>query len=296
MSFARGSISERALFQIRAVLENLRYGIHESIRKGEGLNFAAIREYEEGESLKRVDWMRSLERSHDLDELMVREFEPEKQMHVVVMLDARRGMHIPRRKGEMAVALSWLAALSAFKMRDTLKLIIAFDPDEGGVIASPYLRGEEDLDEFFRAVAAGEVPSTFPNDISAIEVMGGSLPNDTFVVVISDFEQEGGFFAEIGERLAPSRHGRLFLLAVDGWEGVSPIPALLSLSLGRDGRPLEIDARAGGELDALKQSARRRQHAILESAWKRGHLSVRVPVFAERPFDTLLNTLAVVNS
>ena len=216
------------------------------------MNFAAIREYQEGESLRRVDWMRSLERSTDLDELMIREFEPEKQMQVAVLLDAARGLHVPERKARMAVALLWLALLSAFKMRDTARIIVAFDDDEGGIVSSPTLSGEQDADEFLRAVSEGHVPTHHPRGATALEVLGGSLPNDTFLVAISDFEREDGFLSRIAETVAPSRHSRLLLLAIDGWKSVSPVSSLLSIEEGGHGRTREIDARSGGELDLMK--------------------------------------------
>ncbi len=288
-------ISGPLLLQVRAILENFRFGIHESVRKGEGMNFAAIREYQEGESLRRVDWMRSLERSPELDELMIREFEPEKQMQVTVILDAARGLHVPERKGKIAVALLWLALLSAFKMRDIARVIIAFDADEGGIVSSPMLSVEQDADEFLRAVSEGHVPTHYPRGATALEVLGGSLPNDTFLVAISDFEREDGFLSRIAEVSAPSRHSRLLVVAVDGWESVSPVSSLLSIQEGGRKSSREIDGRSGGELDLMKRRIRERQEAVLANAWKRGHIAARVPVFSERPFEELVRKLSIAN-
>ena len=287
-------LPDRLLFHVRAILENFHFGIHESVRKGDGMTFAAIRDFQEGEPLKRVDWMRSLERSHDLDELLIREFEPEKQMEVVIMLDAMRGMHVPLRKAEAAVALLWLSALSAFKMRDVVRIFVAFDQAEGGIIASPRCVDEQEVNEFLRAIARGQLQSSIDPGATALDVLGGSLPNDTFVVAISDFEREQKFFAHLADRATPSRHSRLLLAVLDGWEGVAPLPALISVQGESGGRRREIDARPGGELELTKRKISEAQEELLTSAWKRGHIAARIPVFAERPFEELVRKLAIV--
>jgi uncharacterized protein (DUF58 family) len=291
MNPARFGMPERLGFAVEAILENFPFGIHESMRKGEGLTFASIRDYQEGDPMKRVDWMRSMERSEDLDELLVREFDTERKLRVVVMVDVARGMHIPQAKASVARALLWLSALSAFRMRDSVHLHFCFDPDEGGIISSPELSSGEDVSDFLRAVRTGEAKSVLPKETSVLEALGGGLPPDTFLVVISDLARSDERFAMIPDLIAPSRHSRLLFAVLDEWQGVAPISSLVSVSVGD--KASDISGRAGGELERMKREVRARQERSLSAARKRGHISARIPVFAKSPFDELVWRLSV---
>lgn len=89
--------------------------------RGSGMDFRQLREYREGESLKQVDW-RATSR---FNKLISKEFQEEKNQHVMIMLDAGQRMCV--RDDEMTYfdhALNSLILLShtALKNGDNLSL------------------------------------------------------------------------------------------------------------------------------------------------------------------------------
>ena len=58
--------------------------------RGSGMDFRQLREYREGESLKQIDW-RATSR---FNKLISKEFQEEKNQHVIIMLDAGRRMRV----------------------------------------------------------------------------------------------------------------------------------------------------------------------------------------------------------
>lgn len=283
-------IGEDLVTEIEAVLRMIPRGLHASVQRGEGVTYVGLKDFEDGDQLKDVDISRSIERSPKLNDLVIRLFEPEKQIRVVIVVDCTRGAEIPRKKAELARALIWLFALSGLRRRDQVEIHLVFDGNERGIISSGKCQSVDDVNVFFRRVLAGDAVA-FPDEIATfIDVLGGRLPDDSFVAVISDFER--GAFAEDGfERLlVSSRSAKLLLAVLDGWEGVESPRALVAVAQG--GGVREIDGRPGRELDGLRSETRRRQKALIGSARESGHLAVRIPVLSQYPFDELVQVLS----
>lgn len=58
--------------------------------RGSGMDFLQLRDYREGESLKQIDWRASSR----FNRLISREFQEEKNQHIIIMLDAGRRMRV----------------------------------------------------------------------------------------------------------------------------------------------------------------------------------------------------------
>lgn len=66
-----------------------RLGVHLQRRRGEGLEFEELRDYRQGDSLRQVDWKATARRGS----LIARQYQDERNQHVVLMLDCGRRMH-----------------------------------------------------------------------------------------------------------------------------------------------------------------------------------------------------------
>ncbi len=65
-------------------------GMKKFNRRGSGMDFLQLRDYREGESIKQIDWRASSR----FNKLISREFQEEKNQHVIIMLDSGRRMRV----------------------------------------------------------------------------------------------------------------------------------------------------------------------------------------------------------
>ena len=109
-------------------------GVHRSLFRGHGLNFAGYREYQHGDDIRMVDW--NVTARHNRPMLKV--FEQEHATAMMLVLDASASMTSPHPdKWEAAAALSVLFAFVAARDGERLGLAItgekglAFSPRRG---------------------------------------------------------------------------------------------------------------------------------------------------------------------
>jgi len=79
-----------ARFAILALADQLgQMGIRVTRRRGEGLEFQELREYRDGDSLRRIDWKATARRQR----LISRQYQEEKNQQIVCLIDCGRRMH-----------------------------------------------------------------------------------------------------------------------------------------------------------------------------------------------------------
>lgn len=99
------------------------FGLHRTKIKGMGLDFFGIRQYQTGDPFKFIDW-KAFSRS---GKMMVREFEAEQNIRVVIFLDASASMGagLPRNtKLEYAIRSAVLFIHLAFEKKDLVGLCV----------------------------------------------------------------------------------------------------------------------------------------------------------------------------
>lgn len=97
-------------------------GIHLRQRRGEGLEFHQLREYRKGDMLRQIDW----KASSRLKKLISREYQDERDQHVVFMIDCGRRMHA--KDGELShfdhtLNAALLLSYVALRQGDTVGLM-----------------------------------------------------------------------------------------------------------------------------------------------------------------------------
>jgi len=79
-----------ARYAILALADQLgQIGIRVSRRRGEGLEFQELREYRDGDSLRRIDWKATARRQR----LIARQYQEERNQQIVCLIDCGRRMH-----------------------------------------------------------------------------------------------------------------------------------------------------------------------------------------------------------
>jgi uncharacterized protein (DUF58 family) len=156
--------------------------------RGQGLEFRSLRDYQQGDSIRAVDWRATSRRR----KVIVREYQEEQDQQVLFLLDSGYRLHKSEGDGRMqfdsaleaALLLSWVS----LKHGDSVA-VSSFGPikrwlgPRKGLSAFPLLmNGLYDL-------SSGPYPSS---PFSALEDALLHLKRRTFIILISNFREEDG--------------------------------------------------------------------------------------------------------
>jgi uncharacterized protein (DUF58 family) len=184
-------IKAKAGTDLRGLLE--RTGQKNIRMRGQGLEFRSLRDYQEGDSIREVDWRATSRRR----KVIVREYQEEQDQQVLFLLDSGYRLHRSEDGGRMqngrtqfdsaleaALLLSWVS----LKHGDSVA-VGCFGPvkrwlgPRKGLSAFPLLmNGLYDL-------VSGPYPSS---PFSALEDALLRLKRRTFIILISNFREEDG--------------------------------------------------------------------------------------------------------
>jgi uncharacterized protein (DUF58 family) len=260
----RPSLSQRldwaALARLRLaaqrVADGVWIGMHESRRRGAGLEFAGHRSYVPGDDLRWLD-QRALLRH---ERLLIKQFETETERPLRLLVDATASMgfrseNAPSSKLDFAALMA--AALTRVAVRSGDPVGVDFLGGGEGASPLPVAGG---LEAFERTLAqlslvepAGHLGEQGANLESALNSVGRRATRGSLIIVLSDLLE----FGEDGPRLLATLGtvGRQVIVAqiLDPMEALFPLegPVRLRASEG----PLEVETNASlaraGYLEAL---------------------------------------------
>ncbi|AEF81985.1 DUF58 domain-containing protein [Leadbettera azotonutricia] len=184
-------IKAAAGVELRGLLEMT--GIKNIRRRGQGMEFRNLRDYQEGDSIRDIDW-RATSRRRRIDggaKLIIREYQEEQDQQVLFLLDS--GYRLHRREGERmqfdsaleaVLLLSWVSlkhgdSVSVGTFGNVRRWIY---PRKG---LSTFPRLMNGLCDIFSA----PVPSS---PFSCLEDALARLKRRTFIILISNFREEDG--------------------------------------------------------------------------------------------------------
>jgi uncharacterized protein (DUF58 family) len=154
-------------------------GVHRSLFRGHGLNFAGYREYQHGDDIRMVDWNVTARQNRP----MLKLFEQEHATAMMLVLDASASMTGPHPdKWEAAAALAVLFSFVAARDGERLGLAVT---GEKGLAFSPR-RGFAHASRVAHRLERPPVVSTTPLD-EGIHRALRSLRTPGVLVVMSDF-------------------------------------------------------------------------------------------------------------
>jgi uncharacterized protein (DUF58 family) len=260
----RRSLSKRvdwaALARLRLaaqrVADGVWIGVHESRRRGAGLEFAGHRSYVPGDDLRWLD-QRALLRH---ERLLIKQFETETERPLRLIVDATASMGFrsetaPSSKLDFAALMA--AALTRVAIRSGDPVGVDFLGGGEGADSLPVAGG---LEAFERALVqlslvepAGHLGEQGANLESTLNSIGRRATRGSLIIVLSDLLE----FGDAGPRLLGTlgTTGRQVIVAqiLDPMEALFPLegPVRLKASEG----PLEIETNASlaraGYLEAL---------------------------------------------
>ncbi|MBT64146.1 MAG: hypothetical protein CML13_13140 [Puniceicoccaceae bacterium] len=199
----------------RYLVNSFLHGMHRSPLKGESVEFAEYRGYQQGDDIRHIDW-RLLARS---DRLYVKTFEQETQMRVFLVLDASASMAYSSPRAALTkldfakTVLGGLAHL-AKRQGDPYGCAVAL----GGL--QHYLKPRLNSMHLQALLAALETPTAAGEDTFAqtVDTLANLLPRRSLLILASDFYEEPERMRQTLNRLRYDGHDVIGLQVLDPQE------------------------------------------------------------------------------
>ncbi|MCL2382291.1 MAG: DUF58 domain-containing protein [Treponema sp.] len=173
---------------LRGLLE--RSGLKNIRMRGQGMEFRSLREYQEGDSIRAIDWRATSRRR----KVVVREYQEEQDQQVLFLLDS--GYRLHRLEGESGGRLQFDSALEAVLLLSWVSLKHGDSAAVGTFGSSKrWLGPRKGISSFpvlmngLYDLSSAPVPSS---PFSALEDALARLKRRTFIVLISNFREEDG--------------------------------------------------------------------------------------------------------
>ncbi|MBL7066576.1 MAG: DUF58 domain-containing protein [Candidatus Marinimicrobia bacterium] len=161
-------------------------GEYHSVFKGQGMEFAEVREYQYGDDIRTIDWNVTARYNHPY----VKVLEEERELNVMLMVDASGSGAFgsyKKFKSEIAAEICALLAFSAIKNNDKVGLLIFTDDVEKYI---PPRKGRSHVLRVIRELLYFKPQSTKTNIANGLEYLLKGLKRRSIVFIVSDFDDD----------------------------------------------------------------------------------------------------------
>lgn len=189
----RRSVSTAILKQVqeielrtRALVNTVFSGEYRSVFRGQGIEFAEVRAYQEGDDFRAIDWNVSARFGHPF----VKSFAEERELTLLLIVDQSGSLHFgqPLSKAALAVEVAAVLALAATRHNDRVGALMFADRVE--YVVRP-AKGRGHALRVIRDLLAFAPRGRGTNLAEALRYAAKLLRHRAIVVVVSDFRAEG---------------------------------------------------------------------------------------------------------
>jgi len=237
----RGAPSPEILRQVRllelrtrGLVNSLFSGEYRSVFKGQGMEFAEVREYQPGDEVRSIDWNVTARMRRPF----VKRYIEERELTVMLVVDlsgSERFGTVRRFKSELATELACVLAMSAVRNNDRVGAILFTDRVEHVV---PPRKGRRHVLRLVRDLLVME-PVGHGTDVGvATDYLRTLLSHRAVVFVISDFV---GGALERPLKLLAQQHDVVAVTIEDPSESTLPDVGLARLVDPETGVEVEVD-------------------------------------------------------
>lgn len=225
---------KRVELKTRGLVDALFAGEYRSVFKGQGMEFAEVREYTPGDEVRAIDWNVTAR----MNRPFVKRYVEERELTIVLALDisgSERFGTVARFKSDMMTEFAAVIALAAVRNNDRVGLVFFTDRVEHVV---PPRKGKRHVLRIVRDLLAFE-PKGRKTDLNpALEYMQRTLRQHTVVFLVSDFQDEG---YEHALKVLSRRHDIVAVTLNDPAEQSLPSVGLARMRDPETGEFLEVD-------------------------------------------------------
>ncbi|RPJ45418.1 MAG: DUF58 domain-containing protein [Candidatus Latescibacterota bacterium] len=250
----------RIEIRTRSLVESLFSGEYHSVFKGRGMEFDQVREYQDGDDVRAIDWNVTAR----MNRPFVKEFVEERELVVMLLVDVSASSDFGSArhfKSEIAAEICSLLAFSAIQNNDKVGLLLFSDRVEKYL--SPR-KGRKHVLRVIRELLYFE-PEGRGTDLSIpLDHLNRLQKRRAVVFFVSDFL--GGSFGKL-LRVTNRRHDVIAVRVADPRERDIPDVGHVELEDAETGERLFLSTRDRGFRAAYAES-RRRSEAALRSVFR----------------------------
>jgi uncharacterized protein (DUF58 family) len=237
------------------LVEGLQSGLHHSVFKGQGIEFAEIREYVPGDDIRSIDWKVTARYNHPF----IKEYAEERDQTFYFMADISGSGTFGSRTTKQQKILELVASLgfAALKNNDRVGLCLFSDRVEKFI---PAKRGKKHLVGILNTMIDHEPVSDKTDLGAAAKFLAKVLSRKSSVIILSDFISPD-FMHPL--RILRRRHEVIALRIADEREREIPDIGYIELEDPETGEQLLVDTS--------DEAFRERYRALVEDAEKLQH-------------------------
>jgi uncharacterized protein (DUF58 family) len=168
----------------RGLVNSLFAGEYRSVFKGQGMEFAEVREYQTGDEVRSIDWNVTARMGRPF----VKRYIEERELTVMLLIDlsgSERFGTVRRFKSELATELGAVLTMSAGRNNDRVGVLMFSDRIEHVV---PPRKGRRHGLRLIRDLLIREPVGAGTDLVGAIEYCGRLLSQHSIIFIISDFQ------------------------------------------------------------------------------------------------------------
>jgi uncharacterized protein (DUF58 family) len=227
-------------------------GEYHSVFKGQGIEFAEVRQYQPGDDVRSIDWNVTAR----LGEPYLKRYIEERELTVLLVVDlsgSQRWGSRGRLKSEVVVEVAATLAMSAIRNNDRVGLLLVTSEVEWFV---PPRKGRRHVLRLVRDLLAFQ-PAHRGTDLAAgLDYAVRLAPARSIVFVFSDFRLGDGW-EEFSSTLtaATARHDVVAVHLTDPMDSALPAVGLLAVRDPETGERRYLDTSSAAGRDAFTRTA-----------------------------------------
>ncbi|GAB4188533.1 MAG: DUF58 domain-containing protein [Calditrichia bacterium] len=219
---------------VRGYVHELFSGEYHSVFKGQGMEFAEVREYSPGDDIRAIDWNVTARMNHPY----IKQFNEERELSVFILFDASMSQHFGTKgnlKKNMGIELAGVLASAALLNNDKVGMILFTDKVEKLVAVR---KGKKHIFRLIRDLVAFEPEHRRTSIREALEYTHKLLKKKSTIFLISDF-WDSDFEAPL--KILSRKHDVVGVHILDPFETQIPKDQLLKLVDPETGRGFIVD-------------------------------------------------------
>jgi len=218
----------------RGLVNSLFTGEYRSVFKGQGMEFAEVREYQAGDEVRSIDWNVTAR----MQRPYVKRYIEERELTVMLAVDVSGSERFGTRrrfKSEVASELAAVLTMSAIRNNDRVGALLFTDRIEHVV---PPRKGRRHALRLIRDILAFEPVGRGTDIGGATEYLSKMLAHKAIIFLVSDFL---GANIERPLKLLAQRHDVVAVTVEDPSERILPDIGLVRLIDPETGQSLDVD-------------------------------------------------------
>jgi uncharacterized protein (DUF58 family) len=235
----------------RGVVDSLFSGEFRSVFRGQGMEFAEVRAYEQGDDFRAIDWNVSAR----MGVPFVKTFTEERELTLLLVVDQSASTRVgaPVTKSARAVEVAAVLALAGAREQDRVGAILFSDRVEHVV---PPAKGRRHALRLIRDLLAFAASGRGTNLVEAVHFASRVLGHRSVVVILSDFLAEGW---EKALRELAVRHEIIAITVDDPREESPPAAGWIEMEDAENGRRALVNTGSAAALRRWRGAAQARR-------------------------------------